>query len=230
MKLPFDKVYCLHLAESTDRFENIKYQFNKMGIDNQVEIWWTTQRKISDFIGNSIKTLRTYHYDGIYNTSKPNIYANVFNCSIEFYTMIKQAYLRGFETLLVMEDDISFYDDFDYESLFNNLPDDWDILRLGYSDYHNQWIKNEPIYKECPDAILRANWQFGGMCLTAFNRKAMQYYINYMDAKFECADAPLLYCFNSDNKKYIPDNDNLKVYIARQSIVKVNNFRSTIQS
>lgn len=230
MKLPFDKCYCLHLTEATDRYNNIKEQFKKLGIEDQVEIWWTTYRPWGTQCGEMIPNLHSKAYDYIRDNYNKDLYGAVYNVSLEFYTMIKQAYLRGFNSILFMEDDIYFKDDFDYEHLFNNLPEDWDILRLGFAANHDNWIQKEPIYNECDDMLLRANWQFGGMCLCAFNRKAMKFYIDYMDEKFEYADAPLSFCFNNNNKKYLCDGEPLKVWVARQSIVAVGGFGSTIHS
>ena len=63
MKLPFDKVYMLHLAENENRLNFMVNQFKHHGISKQVEIWWTCKRDISIEIRNNIKTLHTNHYD-----------------------------------------------------------------------------------------------------------------------------------------------------------------------
>lgn len=219
MILPFDKVYCLHLTEATERYDNIMEQFAKLGITDQVNIWWTCLRPISTDIGNNIPTLHTKYYDDVKNGYNPNVYGSVFNVSFEFYTIIKQAYLRGFNTILLMEDDIRFKDGYDYESLFANLPEDWDILRLGFSDYHDDWIRKEEKFKTDDSELLKINWQFGGMCLIALNRNAMKYYIDYMEAKFECADYPFTFVYH--NKQFHPNGKELVTYVARQSIVDV---------
>lgn len=231
MKLPFDKCYCLHLAEATDRYENLLNQFDKLGIKDQVEIWWTCKRKISTEIGNSIKTLHSVYYDNIKNNGHVDIYGAVFNCAFEFYTIIKQAYLRGFESILLMEDDLTFKDDFDYEHFFNIIPDDYDILRMGYDESHLEWMKEMDLYKNTEDFLIKYpyGWRFGGMCLVAFNRKGMKYYIDYMDSKFECADYPLTWIHEEDNKKYWQGESLLNVYVTKDSIIKVRGYKSTIQ-
>ena len=38
MKLPFDEVYCLHLAENTDKYNLMMYEYDRMDIKNQVKI------------------------------------------------------------------------------------------------------------------------------------------------------------------------------------------------
>lgn len=230
VKLPFDKCYCLHLTEATNRYENLMNQFDKLGIKDQVEIWWTCKRKISTEIGNSIKTLHTDPYDNIKNEYNKDIYGAVFNVSFEFYTIIKQSYLRGFQSILLMEDDLTFIDDFDYERFFNNIPNDYDILRMGYDDSHIEWMKETDLYKNSENFLIKYpyDWRFGGMCLVAFNRKGMKYYIDYMDSKFECADYPLTWVHQENNKKYWQDNLPLNVYVTKKSIIKVRGYKSTI--
>lgn len=231
MKLPFDKCYCLHIVESSERYDNIKTQLNKLGIEDQVEIWWTTKRPLSTKIGEMITTLHTEAYDKIRDGWNKDLYGAVYNVSLEFYTMIKQAYLRGFETILFMEDDIQFIDGYDYEYLFSHLPNDWDIIRFGFMAHHDEKLRNHKLYNECNDLLLKIDdICFGGMQLVAFNRKAMKFYINYMDEKFEYADAPLTFYFLEENKRFIPDNQKLNVYFARQSVVNANDMISIINS
>lgn len=225
MKLPFDKVYCLHLVEDTNRYENIKKQFKKLNIEDQVNIWWTCKRPISNFIGDKLTTLHSRGYDDVisqYNFK--TLYGGAFNCAYEFYTIIKTTYLQGYETILVMEDDIIFYDDFDYEHFFSNLPNDWDILRLGYSKQHEEYIKK---HNTSGNFLFKADVQFAGMCLTAFNRKAMKFYIDFMDDKFKYSDAPISECFDKHCEKYL--SSKLNVYTTETSIVNVNSFSTTIK-
>ena len=63
MKLPFDKVYMLHLAENENRLNFMTKQFKHHGISKQVEIWWTCKRDISVEIGNILNSLHTDTYD-----------------------------------------------------------------------------------------------------------------------------------------------------------------------
>ena len=109
MKLSFDEVYCLHVAENSDKYNLMMSEYERVDIKDQVKIWWTVKRKISTQIGNSIDTLHSIYYDNIKRANK-NVYGAVFNCALEHYTIVKQAYLRGLNTILVLEDDIKFID------------------------------------------------------------------------------------------------------------------------
>jgi hypothetical protein len=220
----FDKVYCLHLAESTERYDFILKEFIKMGITDQVEIWWSVKRPISTKIGNYIKSLHSDYYN-TFKKYNPELYGAVFNVAFEFYTIIKQAYLRGFNSILLMEDDIIFNKPIEfYINLFNNLPEDWDVLRLGYAD-NKKYIDKNFLYS-CGEQLVKCDIFLPGTCMFALNRRGMEYYINYMNDKFEWSDAPLMFYCNKENKKYSPCN--LNVYVAKDSIVEVEKYKSTI--
>ena len=49
-----------------------------------------------------------------------------------------------------------------------------------------------------------------------------------MDSKFECADYPLTWVHQENNKKYWQDNLPLNVYVTKKSIIKVRGYKSTI--
>jgi hypothetical protein len=54
---------------------------------------------------------------------------------------------------------------------------------MGYDDSHVGWMKYRDMYKNTEDFLIKYpyGWRFGGMCLVAFNRKGMKYYIDYME-------------------------------------------------
>ena len=58
IKLPFDKCYCLHLSEASDRYENLINELDNLGIKDKVEIWWTSKKPINIVIGNNIESLK----------------------------------------------------------------------------------------------------------------------------------------------------------------------------
>lgn len=57
-------------------------------------------------IGESISDLHTEFYDKARKLVNPDIYGAVFDCAYNHYSIIKQAYLRGFNNILIIEDDI----------------------------------------------------------------------------------------------------------------------------
>lgn len=229
MKLPFDKCYCLHLTEATERYKNIKNEFERLGISEQIEIWWTVIRPISNEIGNYLTSLHTQGYDDWTTQFNKNTYGAIFNISFEFYTIIKQAYLRGFNSILLMEDDLKFNDDIDLEKIFSNLPDDWDVIRFGYHPKHNKLMENDIDYINAEKYdLLKKEWAFPTNNMFALNRKGMEFYINYMDEKFEVADYPLKYMFEPENQKFNKDGKPIKQYVCKTSIISVDNFYTSI--
>ena len=144
MKLPFDKIYCLHLSEDKERENQIKKQFKFLGITKQVDIWWTCKRDISNKIGKMITSLHTKFYN-TYSKNNNKLYGNVFNCSFEHYSIIKQAYMRGFNNILIIEDDVVFNRDKEkIQYIMNNIPDDYDIIKF-FNEFTNNLYDNEPV-------------------------------------------------------------------------------------
>lgn len=205
MKLPFDKIYCLHLSEDKEREIQIKKEFKFLGITKQVEIWWTCKRNISNKIGKLLSSLHTTFYNE-YSEGNDSLYGNVFNCSFEHYSIIKQAYLRGFENILIIEDDIVFNRDKEkIKYIIDNIPSDYDIIKFfneftgeSYIDKPIQYVKNKKDLKQ---------YKVSSMCY-AISRNGMKLYIEEMDKKFNIADVIL------DELK---DNKNIKFYCLSQN-------------
>lgn len=201
MRLPFDEVYCLHLAENSDKYNLMMSEYEKVGIKDQVKIWWTVKRKISAQIGNSIDTLHSTFYDKLKKTNK-NIYGAVFNCALEHYTIVKQAYLRGVNTILVLEDDIKFIDNISaVEKAFTQLPSQWDVLKF-YNGF-NARQNSIPKYNCEDDLWNKITTKFKSEESTAcyaFNRDAMKFYIDSMDRCFIFADGIFpIFIYNNFN-------------------------------
>ena len=180
MKLPFDKIYCLHIAERPDRFESSKNEFIKIGIFDDVEYWWTCHHPYTKEI---YECLVSNGHFRTYDCYSPNAY----NVSRNWYEIVKTSYLRGYEHILCIEDDIKFNiskDDFD--TFMKRIPNDYDILRLGYIDTYKAFVNNS----ECFYIQDYSNFIYGTM-MFALNRKGMKYYIDYMDEHFGGSDFPV---------------------------------------
>ena len=180
MLTKFDKIYVIHLAERPYRYESMMTEFQNIGIEEKVEVWWTCKREISNQIGDNIKTLRTSFYEQKRQLCE-NVYGSVFNCSLEHYTIIKQAYLRGFESILIMEDDISFIKDKSFfEKCVELMPHDYDIVK-----FHNTRAINRDI-----DTIkyIKSNFYVHSTLCYALSRRGMQLLIEEYDNFFAASD------------------------------------------
>jgi hypothetical protein len=42
MKLPFDKIYCIHLVEAGYRHESVLEECKKINLENEINFWYTS--------------------------------------------------------------------------------------------------------------------------------------------------------------------------------------------
>ena len=177
MKLPFDKIYCLHLAESSERLNSSKKEFFEIGIYDYVDYWWTClhpyTKEIHDFLSYTNRFRNRVYY------------ANNYNCTRNWYEIIKTSYLRGYEHILCFEDDIKFnVTKEEFEKYMKEIPNDYDIIRFGYTDKNNTFENNESLYVEDYGHFIYGAEMF------ALSKNGMKYYIDYMDEHFGAADFP----------------------------------------
>ena len=178
MKLPFDKIYCLHITERQDRFEFSKEEFIKMGIYDDVDYWWTCHHPYTKEIHSFLLNNNIFRTDNPYNRE------SAYNCARNWYEVIKTSYLRGYEHILCIEDDIKFnISKEDFEKFMKRIPDNYEVIRFGYLDGHI-FKNNECFYIQDYSKFIYGNQMF------ALNRSGMKYYIDYMDEHYGEADFP----------------------------------------
>lgn len=214
MKLPFEETYLVSLAERQDRYDNIRKKIDYFGWD--VKDFRVVKHPFSDFIvsilGPSLGGIGCNVTNG-----------NILNCTREQYTLVKSAYIRGVETLAIIEDDASFFKDKSiWEKYLNNLPDDWDILRFNMlrgpetdvlvdlpENEGKLWIK-QPMN----------NLVFGAGFYVV-NRKAMKYLIEKTDKLYQPLDNPLAFM----------DDPTMNVYVPREpiSLCMEDGFKSDLR-
>ena len=219
MILPFDKIWCLHLAENKEREKHCLNEFKKINIENKVNFWWTCRRRISNDIGLWLDELHNGDYDSL-SGNKKLIYGAVFNCSLEHYSIIKTSYYRGFEHILIFEDDIRFVNNINLiKNTFNNIPKDYDIIKFYDIEGHvyDDWYINDNSNNQ--EFIKTTN--FGhSTAFYALSRKGMALYCSLMDKKFVPAD-------NIDVSMYAYQGV-INVYRVARRIAYGDNFKSDI--
>lgn len=177
MKHKFDKIYCINFLESKERREFQKKQFEYLGLD--VEFF-----NAIDY-GKIIKP----HILKI-NRSEL-IEPRIFGCAMSHYSCIKQAQLLGYESVLILEDDVCFLKDVKLlEKYFNNLPKDWDYIKfvvVGVEEgkFDKKWID------------LKSNYNTN-VCASAYalNKKAIDLYCNNVENYQGLVPADLYLHFN----------------------------------
>ena len=191
MSLPFSETWLISLASRPDRYSIMRSQ-----IDN--------------YFGWEVKDHRTVIHPccneifskGIGYLNRPNAFA----CTWEHYTLIKSAYLRGLDSICVMEDDVSFYRDISvWEDYMSNLPSNWDILRICClrGSTEQDYFSRRPGLKWAREFI--STWGTG--CY-ALSRNGMEYMINSIDSHLQPIDHPLFkICGRSGSgiNSYIPN-------------------------
>lgn len=183
-KLPYDKVYILHLVENKDREDHMMHMIHHAGLENEIEIWWTCKRPYVNEIGDLMTSLHSKYYDMMRRRHR-GVYGAVFNCALEHYTIVKTAYLRGYESVLILEDDITFMTTGRYA--LEHPPKEWDILK-----FFNATSKSsgKQLYKYEPDLWMEIDpheANSSSACY-ALNRRAMKHWIDLFDQRFTYAD------------------------------------------
>lgn len=182
MELPFEETWLISLCEREDRYKMMIPQFEELGwsVKDFRVVKHPTSDLITDLIGKDLNITG----------------GGEFNCTREHYTLIKSAYLRGVKSICIIEDDVHFLKDKSiWKEYIDNLPKDWDILRICC---HRNMLP--PVSKYWTRCVLPL---FGTGCY-ALSRKGMEYMINSIDNKYQPIDVPLFeICKDKSIQHYI---------------------------
>lgn len=222
----FDKIYVIHCVEDTVRYNNIQYQKEQSGID--FDIWWTT--KSHPFSEQMLNGILLSGY-GRYIVNK-----NELNLVREFYAIIKIAYERSFNHILIFEDDFSLMKNENIEEFISNIPEDFDIIQ--FSTLANKKLFNyDNLIKQYENGILFTQvnsgfWSNNGLALS---RNGMKYFLDYYKTEFVAADIPQFEINNTNKffgKIYIKEKyKNIKSYISTVPLVYLQyELNSNVQS
>lgn len=134
MKTFFDKIYFLTFTEDKKRVDNVQNQIKRLGLKrDQYEINYTSRMPYSDLCG---RLLLGSSYERLGWIQFKNSFAGVYNCAVEHYKMIRNAFWLGYEKILICEDDVNFVDNVKFiEETFEKLPEKFGIVKFYYSDY-----------------------------------------------------------------------------------------------
>lgn len=146
MKLNIDKIYICHWSELTDRKVHVINQLKNQNILN----YYFVENYDKNFID---KELIQKEYPLIFKKIKrENRYLKISEISLllKHCWIIKDAYEKKYSSIMILEDDVEFCDNF--VDLFNEykkqLPDDWDCCWVGgCCGLHFNFIKNKNVYR-----------------------------------------------------------------------------------
>ena len=188
----FDKVYVIHLSDRPDRLKVIIPEFSKVGLLDKLDIRWTCRKNVYKRMAPAIPELNI----GIYKNSIER-QAGVIGCTLNHYELIKTSYERGFEHIMIFENDIKFNCD---EKMFNliisKIPDDYKICMLGYTgcddpDRVQEELNEDTVYYS---KITGPTWWAHGAYAYCISREGMKEVIDIFenDNYFTCFDC----CFD----------------------------------
>ena len=195
----------------------MKKEFIRVDLWDKIDIWWTCKRPISSMIGDALLTLHTPDYDKIRKVNK-DIYGAVFNCSFEHYTIIKTSYERGFNNIMIFEDDVNFVNDRKYFDLcLSKIPDNYELCKLqhSFSDDLTEYTDTSlPLFSNLTDA-------YGLQSTAAYclSRDGMKNMIKSYELRFSVADIAFVYILQTEPKKFYKNN---------HKIITINNIKSDI--
>lgn len=206
IKLPFDRTVMLVTPTYKERLNNYYIQASRIyGLEKFNSIYIPKVHTYASILNNA----GMFKWNGVGN-------GTALNCMLNHYTIIKQSYIDGLDSVFIMEDDVQItIDDITCMDIISHIPSDYDVLRFDWHKGIYPYIKN-------PENYFTKSYKrvYGTQCY-ALNRKAMLYYMNYIENNPACADEPL---FN------ITENVDLNQYFCdKEFCEEIETFCTTIQ-
>ena len=134
----FDKIYCLNLDKRRDRWNKVKKEFRRFGI---------SASRFSAIEGENMShpdsdVIKSMSNQGLIENS------NALGCLTSHIEMIKDAKAKGYNRILIFEDDILISEDF-YERISLLSQMEWKIFYLGASQFDWNRIHIKEGYYRC---------------------------------------------------------------------------------
>lgn len=129
----FDAVFCVNLEKRSDRWETCKKEFQRHNI---------SATRYSAIDG---KSLNSDVFPNISLFETPG----QLGCLLSQYNVIKIAKMCGYSSVLILEDDVEFCDDFNeqLESKMRDVPEDWDMIFFGANHITRPAKITDNVYK-----------------------------------------------------------------------------------
>jgi GR25 family glycosyltransferase involved in LPS biosynthesis len=125
----FDAIYVIHLSDRPDRLKVILPEFEKIGLRDKIDIRWTCRKNVYKRMADVLPEISISHR---YKGNKA-IQGGVIGCTLNHYDLIKTSYERGFENIMIFEDDIKFNCDEDiFKLIISHIPQYYKICMLGW--------------------------------------------------------------------------------------------------
>lgn len=183
----FDKVYLINLLEREDRKNFIINELKSLGIydelieTNKLEIVeaiklpWITENIVKAFADNGTGNL--------YSCGSHNV--GLYNCTCEHYKVMKKSMIKGYNRILILEDDACFLKDINaIIKALDTMPENFDILHLegfywpdgNYPTWEDArgFLADTPATARWEPSTTMALWATGGLI---YSRQGMEKYM-----------------------------------------------------
>ena len=195
----FDKVYVINLVNRPERKKFIEEQLKAIGIYDELvkadKLEWVEAIKLP-LTQNAMDCMyQSGDVDFSYADNRQKV--GQFMCSSEHYRVIKKSIYKGYDRILVLEDDICIMKKFEYiMRALEQVPDDFKLLHfegfywpIGDDDRNDYlsvmtetvedgyWVPSEQMKLWCTAAL-------------AYSREGMEEYCEIQERKFISPDHP----------------------------------------
>lgn len=144
----FDNIYCINLTKDFSRYSNMKIIFDNFNI--VVDRWVATT-------------------DTLFRGYKCGLKPKYLACLNSHLSIIEDALEKGYDKILIMEDDIVPVRDLEkrFSDFISEVPDNWDFLYLSYirtDDEKTMWTYRDLEKNKISDNVVVANNFWSAMC------------------------------------------------------------------
>lgn len=203
LTLPFDHVCVITHCKSPQRQQLMKYQIHKIGAED------ITEFRYVDSMPNVFKSFS----DEIFHNNRCNLEGNEYvnnnclSCYLNHYWAIKTSYERGFNNVLILEDDVYFINNMNMiKQTFDNIPKDYKIIKfsqqlhtVNQSTMHLFDYRDDGIQEFHKDFVNFKIWGAAGYMLSRIGMKEL---IESYNKEIKPADT-MFYHFNDHNEIYV---------------------------
>ena len=182
----FDAIYCLNLANFTERRQDMTCELQRVGIADSGILQWKT-------------TVRNGFYKYIYenpNFPVDNWWVHLtgcMNCTMAHYEIMLECLVRGYERVMVIEDDVRFLKNIgEIATILDNMP----IHDVCMFDKNIPWEKHDfrkaVKYNRVNDYYIDfTNVRLNSTGCYAVSKKAMNHVVESQEKFFRPADEAL---------------------------------------
>ena len=139
----FDKIYYINLKRRPDRKNHIEEQLNKY--TNNYTRFDAYDGQILDLNNLDNNIIHKNNIKDVLSDKKTmgiTLTLGAIGCAMSHRSIWEKIANSNYEKVLILEDDIEINDNiYNFNSIYNEVPKDWDILYIG----SGQYIKNEKI-------------------------------------------------------------------------------------